>query len=283
MPLFVPEIVDGEIKTGKKLNTVFLPTANIKYDLEGQPGDTVTFLTYSFIGDAQELGADEVLVPTSLSHTSAQAVIKELGKAVEVKYRDQLQAQGDAVNEATRQLKIVLAEAADKALYVEYLTSPNVYDAHTNTDTANQGFTFNTILKASAMLKHEGEEVEAFAFVHPNQVADVIESKGFIDFATYANNAGANINPKITASEIGKISTVRIIKTNAIEQDVTDPANPFYKNVLVVKGAGQIRFQQSAMVEDDKDILARKLVLAGTEYFAAKLVDQGKVVVINAK
>lgn len=272
--LFVPEVIDSEIKDGVKNNSIFTPTATVDFSLEGKPGNTITFLKYGSIGGADIVGENDVLVPAKLTQNATPVTIEELAKAVEVSYKAEIQGQGSAVDQAIKQIKDVIAMGVDKKLYNTYLTNPvHVLNAYSNATDKKMGFK-NIVLATSMLDIEDGSDI--FLYIHPDQVLDVITDPAFVDAAKYTKS---ETNPKLNAAEVGSIHGVRIIKTRNITKDVTDG---FYNNILIVKGAGQIRFQKQAEVKSAEDILARKYILAASSLVASATVDDSKLVVIKA-
>lgn len=272
--LFIPEVIDAEIKSAVKDNTVFMSDAEVDYDLVGQPGETVTFVTWGNIGEMEELTEDTPLSPAKLSQTTTTATIKEFGKAIEVTYKAQAQGYGDAVNKGTADIKTVMANGLDKNVYKLYLSeATNVIDV--SEEEEGNKLSYRNILLANAKLKVQNGE-QAKLYIHPDQLPDLLLDPNFVDVAKYSQGA---VNPALTSAEVGRISTIRIFKTDLIEKD----EDGVYSNILVVHGAAKVKFQKQVDVESDKDILARKFIVAASTLVAMKTVDQNKIVVLKVK
>lgn len=272
--LFIPEVIDAEIKSAVKDNTIFMSDAEVDYDLVGQPGESVTFVTWGDIGEMEELTEDTPLTPAKLSQTTATATIKEYGKAIEVTYKAQAQGYGDAVNKGTADIKTVMANGLDKNVYNLYLSeATNVVDV--SAEEEDNKLSYRNILLANAKLKVKNGE-QAKLYIHPDQLVDLLLDPNFVDVAKYSQG---QVNPALTSAEVGRISTIRIFKTDLIKKD----QDGVYHNILVVNGATKVKFQKQVDVESDKDILARKFIVAASTLVAMKVVDQNKVVVLKVK
>ncbi|GEC90693.1 N4-gp56 family major capsid protein [Brevibacillus brevis] len=272
--LFIPEVVDAEIKEGVKNNSIFMTDAEVDYDLVGKPGESVTFVSDNSIGEAEELTEDTALTPAKLTQNEMQATIIEFGKAVEVSYRAETQGMGSAVDRGTKQIKTVISNGLDTKLYNTYLAeATNVLDVSTESETK---LSYSNIVRAVSLMELDEEGAEVRLYIHPDQVVDVITDQHFIDVAKYSQGA---VNPRLASAEVGKIHDVRIFKTKKIHKS----AEGVYSNILVSKGAAKVKFQKEAEIESDKDILARKIVVAATTLVALKTVNQNRLVVLKTK
>lgn len=198
--LVVPEvfanIVEGEFLTKAKL----LKFAKVYNDLQGKPGDTIHFPRWGTLSEATDLTEAQAMTTEVLSASDTTAMIKEIGKAVEISDTAILTAIGDPIAEAARQLATVMALKVDSDIKGELESTTNVVD-----HSADGVLRYEYIVEALAKFGENYDDVVALV-VHSKQASDLLKDSNFI-------NASAFGQPVMVAGyqAIGKIAGIPVV------------------------------------------------------------------------
>ena len=122
--MIVPEVVAAMIDTNLGARLVFGPVADVDTTLQGQPGDTIKFPSFEYIGAAGEV-AEGAEVPTAeLKSGTKPVTVKKYAKGVEVTDEARLSGYGDPVGEAARQLAYSMDHATDNDFMTKLKAAP---------------------------------------------------------------------------------------------------------------------------------------------------------------
>lgn len=239
--------------------------------LQGAPGDTIHFPKWGALGELDDLTETTPLATTAMTTSSAEAVIKEAGKAVEITDRARLTSLGDPEAEARRQFGVLAARKVDAALIAQA-------QADETAAGGGQPFKFTTAAGKTkfswldAMVPAIGQfgdewEPNDFAgiFINSVQLGEAMADSQFID----ASKLGSGESAAATGS-IGRIGGVSVFVTNRVAAG---------KFLLLKTGALGLLYKRRPLVESDRDILARSTVVTTTMHYAVKrLNDRGVAV-----
>ncbi len=270
--LVVPEvfskIVEGEFLAKAKL----LNFAKVYNDLVGKPGDTIHFSKFGTLTEATELTEGTAMSTETLSATDSSAVIKEIGKAVEISDKAILSALGDPIGEAARQLGVVLALKVDTDIKTELESTTNVVDV-----SGSGTISYSAIVDALAKFGENYDDVLALV-VHSKQAADLLKDSNFINAAAFGQPVMVN-----GYAAIGKIAGIPVVISDRITKtpgNTTTGTPDTYTALLLRKNAVALAYKRQLQIEQDRDILKRTTVISGTMYYAVKLLDTNKAVKI---
>ncbi len=140
----VPEVLSDLVET-KLFNRVsLLPLSTMDNTLKGQPGDTLRFPAFRYIGKADEVAENGQVTPNLLTSHAVPATVRKYAKAVQITDEVRLSGFGDPVGEAASQLAQSIDHAVDDALYEKLHTLPlhRVYPVSgLSTDSVADGLT----------------------------------------------------------------------------------------------------------------------------------------------
>lgn len=265
--MVVPEvfanIVEGEFTSRAKL----LKFATVYNNLVGKPGDTINFPKWDVLSEATDLTEATAMGTEVLGTSKVSATIKEIGKAVEISDTAVLTAIGDPISEAARQLGIVIANKVDSDIKAELESTTNAVDK-SGTGVIN----YDAIVEALAKFGENYEDVLALV-VHSKQAADLLKDSNFINAAAFGEPVMVN-----GYYAIGKIAGIPVVISDRIT--VTSGTPDKYTALLLRKNAVALAYKRQLKIEQDRDILARTTVIAGTMHYAVKLLDANRVVKI---
>ena len=123
--VIVPEVY-AELVREKIANKIIISqAADIDTTLMGQPGETLTFPKWKYIGDASDITIGTAMDTTQLEQTSVSATVKMIApKGVKVNDYDDAVAFGNAVEEGATQQAIGIAKKIDEDLIAEARKTP---------------------------------------------------------------------------------------------------------------------------------------------------------------
>jgi N4-gp56 family major capsid protein len=265
--MVVPEvfsnIVEGEFTSKAKL----LKFATVYNNLVGKPGDTIHFPKWGTLSEATDLTEATAMGTEVLGTSDVSAVIKEIGKAVEISDTAVLTAIGDPISEAARQLGIVIANKVDSDIKAELESTTLAVDY-----SATGVIDYNAIVQALAQFGENYDDILALV-VHSKQAADLLKDSNFINAAAFGQPVMVN-----GYAAIGKVAGIPVVISDRITKTTGTPDT--YTALLLRKNAVALAYKRQLKIEQDRDILKRTTVIAGTMHYAVKLLDENRVVKI---
>lgn len=285
--LIVPEVWGDAVMVSVQGSAVLLPLVDADDELVGQPGDTVHFPKFNYIGDADDLTEGVAMTPTKMSMTDSYATIKEAGKAVELTDTAVLTAIGRPNDQARVQLALSIARKIDSdiraAAEYEY-TNGGGSDTEPTTAplkiSVNGPMSWGAYVSAIALLGDEYEPSDIVGIVlHSSQHVALLNDDKFISSESFGANA------VITRGMVGSIGTVRIYvsdrSTAVADVDPGAGTVPGRKALIIKRGAVQLKYKRRPLVETDRDILARTNIITTNVHYAVKRVDDRGVIVLT--
>jgi N4-gp56 family major capsid protein len=284
--LIVPEVWGDAIMVTVQGKAVLLPLVDTDDELVGQPGDTVHFPKFNYIGDADDLTEGVAMETTALSMTDSRATIKEAGKAVELTDTAVLTAIGNPNDQARNQLGLSISRKIDKDIRTaaEYThVNAGEGDAEESTSPFVVTSTNGGILSWRAItagLASFGDEYEpsdiAGLVLHSKQHIDLMNDDKFISSESFGANA------VILRGQVGAIGVIPVFVSDRTAI-VGEGANATYRALIIRKGAIALKYKRRPIVETDRDILTRTTLITTNVHYAVKRVDDRGVVVLVTK
>lgn len=117
--LIIPEVMAGMVQTSLGQRISLLPVTTAEDSLVGQPGDTLRFPAFRYIGKAEEVAENGQVSPGLLTADTVSATVKKYAKAVRITDEARLSGLGDPLGEAARQLAYSIDHAVDDALFAQ--------------------------------------------------------------------------------------------------------------------------------------------------------------------
>ncbi|MGZ9931962.1 phage major capsid protein [Streptomyces sp. NC-S4] len=236
--------------------------------LEGAPGQTIEFPKWGALGELDDLAEGTPMTPTPMSTSSAEATIKEVGKAVEITDRARLVSLGDPEAEARRQFGILAARKVDAALIAQAQADETAQGGGNplKITTAAGKTKFSWLDAMVPAIGTFGDEWEPsdFSGIYLNsvQLGEAMADPQFIDASKLGSGESA-----AASGSIGRIGGVSVFVTNRVAAG---------KFLLIKTGSLGLLYKRRPLVESDRDILARSTVVTTTMHYAVKrLADRG--------
>lgn len=115
--LIIPEVVSGLIDSSLGDGITLLPLAEQDDTLVGQPGDTLKFPVFAYIGKAAVVAENGQIIPGQLTASMKSVTVQKYAKAISISDEARLSGYGDPVGEGSRQLAHALDHAVDDDLF----------------------------------------------------------------------------------------------------------------------------------------------------------------------
>lgn len=246
--LIDPQVLADYVDQKLINNIVFAPLADVDTTLVGNPGDTLEFPTWSYIGAADDLTEASAISTVSMNASTVSVKVKEAGKGVEISDNAILSGYGNVVNEAGVQLVKSIADKTD----IDFLTTLN---------SIASGMTVSgvsAVIDISNALEKFGEDIDGqkALLVPPSMYTMIRNTKDWAPASEFA--AGA-----LVRGSVGQIFGCDIIVSNRL----TTSGNAY----IVKPGALRLVMKRNALSEADRDILRRVNVYTITQHYATYL------------
>lgn len=286
--LIVPEVWADAVGPTILGKTVMAPLADQDDTLVGQPGDSVTFPKFGYIGDAEDLQEGVAMETDKLVATDTKATIKEVGKAVELTDSATLSALGNPNSQARVQIALSVARKVDADLITAaQYTHTNGGGGDEEPTTAPLSLnvltplSWNVLTRAFALWGDEYDPDEVAAIVvRSEQNIQLMNDANFLS----ADKFGAGA--VLLRGQVGAIGRIPVIVSDRLPTvaDIdagTEGNQPGARALLIRKGALALKHKRRPIVETDRDILRRTNIITTNAHYAVKRVDDRGVIVLT--
>ena len=267
--LINPEVLSDMVDT--KLHDLirFTPLAEVDNTLVGQPGNTLTLPSYSYIGDADVISEGASLTPVSLTAGSTSATVVKVAKGVELTDEAILSGYGDPFGQAAMQLATAIANKVDNQMLgvLASVTGAMVYQTSTST---------TAIVPAdiSAALELFGEDIdvgEKVVIVSPRLYTAIRNTTAWLP----ASEISAD---RVIKGAVGEIYGCQIIVSNKLK----DADHDYDEEAYIVKpGALRLIMKRDTLIETDRDISTFTTLITASKHEVCYLYDGSKAIRIK--
>jgi N4-gp56 family major capsid protein len=246
--LIDPEVLADYIDKKLINNIVFAPLATVDNTLVGNPGDTIKFPAYAYIGAASDLTEGSAISTVSLNASAVSVRIKEAGKGVSITDTAILSAFGSPVEEIASQLLKAIADKVD----IDFLATLATIGA----PMTHSGV--STVIDISNSLEKFGEDIDGqkALLCSPSLYTMIRNTKDWSPASEFAANA-------LVRGAVGRIFGCDIVVSNRLTTS---------QNAYIVKpGALRLVLKRDTLLEADRDILTRTNVYTATKHYVTYL------------
>lgn len=267
--LINPEVLADMVE--KKLHDLirFAPLAEVDNTLVGQPGDTLTLPSYSYIGDAEVLAEGSTLTPVALQTASVSVTVQKVARGVQLTDEAILSGYGDPFGQATTQVATAIANKEDNLMLacLASITGAMVYQTSTST-------TAIAPADISDALELFGEDIDVgnrVVLVSPRLYNEIRKTNAWLPAAQITAE-------KLIAGSVGEIYGCQIIVSNKLK----DADHDYDEEAYIVKpGALRLIMKRGTLIETDRNILNFTTVVTGSKHSVCYLYDGSKAIRIK--
>ena len=251
--LIDPEVFADLISAELPKAIRFSPLATVNQDLVGQPGSTLNFPAWTYIGPAEDVAEGEPIPLDAMSQTQKPVSVKKAAKGVEITDEAVLSGLGDPIGEANRQLLLSIADKVDNDL---------IAAAQEATQTTEDLTTVAGLMAGINVLELE-DPASSAVLLNPADASKLLAE-------ARKEGAGSDVmaNQLITGANFTVLG-VTVVSSNKIDAGA---------GLLIADGALALVLKRNAQVEVDRDIIKKTTVITADEHYAAYLYDATKVV-----
>ena len=254
--LINPEVMGAFVERKLEAEFKFAPLAIVGHSLQGQPGDTLTFPTWAYIGKAEDVAEGEAIPLSKMGQSKTNVKVKKAGKGIELTDEAVLSGLGDAIGEGERQLAESILDKVNYDCF-EVLKN-NVTLQHSATGVVNADVFADALIKFKEDV-HEGQ----VAFVSPKRYAEIRKDSAWVTVSQ---------GEKFINGQVGEIMGCAIVVSNTVPDNM----------ILIVRaGALGLELKRDTMVESDRDIIHKSTVITIDKHYVAYLKDASKVIKVT--
>lgn len=246
-----PEVM-GSFLDKKMIDLIkFSPLAVMGYELQGNPGDTLTIPTWNYVGDAEDLAEGVEGNVSHLTATTSTVKVKKAVKNIGITDEARLSGYGDPMGQIEHQLAVSLASKVDN----------DVLQAIKDCETKKHEGTFGIDFIADALVQF-GEDIEetTYVYIHPKHLATLRKSPEYVHVAN---------GQVIISGQVGTVYGCPIVVSNKMEEDAV---------YFIRGGAIGIEVKREVAVETDRDVLKKQTIVSADRHYMAYVRDAGKLV-----
>lgn len=283
--LIVPEVWGPAVMSAVLQKAVLAPLVTNDETLVGQPGDTISFPKFGYIGDAVDLSEGVAIELKKLTMTDSTATIKEAGTGVELTDKAIVTALGRPLDQAVGQLATSIARkidtdirsAAQAAVMGSTPGDGAPLRAHTDASLFPTALSWEAVTAGIAALGDDWDPAEmAGLVIHSAQHVSLLNDSNFIGIDKMGQNSA------ILRGQVGQIGQVPVIVSDRTTS-WTNEGKTYFDALLIKRNALTLAYKRRPVVERDRDILRRTNVVTTNVHYAVKRTDDRGIVVISTE
>lgn len=280
--LIQPEVFADSVVQQAVASSVMTQVAEVDNTLVGQPGDTIRFPKFGRLQQASDLSETVAIVPQKLSMTDTSATIKEVGTAVEITDTAELTslgnpgavARGLIVDSVVEKIDQDLRDAAE-VVTTDPASTPIIIGGADGLERLDWETGLTEAIAAFGD-KWDPSQVAAFV-IHSRQHVSLLRDPNFMSVDKFGQGA------TILRGQVGAVAGGVPVIISDRATTGAGASGETYNALAVRKGALGLLYKRRAIIETDRDILARTTVVATTAHYAVKRLDDKGVVVIRTR
>ena len=275
MALVIPEIfadaINEKLGVSLKVGSCAFDATDMVGEIR-QSGDTVHFPIINRITDATELTDNVEVTPERVSMQDNSAEIKEVGKAVRILDKEEIQIKGGAMDK----MVVQLAEAMAKKIDLDLVAAMDADAVYKQAAAAADAVTKDEL---DATIGLFGDQIDGDTFaawvINSRLVSSFMNMDAFVSASLTHTTEGNGI---VRNGVIGYLYNVPVMVSNNGTYD-TDASE--CKTYLIKKDALAYVFQKDIQVEEERLPKLRATDIVTTSLYAVKLLDASGVAILR--
>jgi len=262
--MIIPEVVSALIDANLGDNISLLPLAEQDDTLVGQPGDTLRFPVFAYIGKASVIAENGQVIPGRLCASARSVTVQKYAKAISVTDEARLSGYGDPVGEGSRQLAHSLDHAVDDDLFA------CLSDVGVARKFVSGALTADAVADALTLFGEDSDGAKVL-LCDAEGLASLRKDPDFVG----RGDMGEQL---VMHGAKGEVWGCEIVVTNKVKADPVTGEKNFY---IVKPGALRLVNKQGALVEIQREAEFMRDNIFASLHCAPYLYDAGKVVAIT--
>lgn len=262
--LVIPEVIADLVETKLGDNITLLPLAEQDNTLVGQPGDTLKFPAFEYIGAAAVVNENNQILVGNLAAGTKNATVRKYAKAISITDEARLSGFGNPMDEASKQLARAIDQGVDDELFTA-LNGVNIARKHVQTTLGADNVADALVLFGEDLTGAKILLTDAAGFAQLRKDADYIK----------ASDMGQRM---INGDVVGEIWGCQILITNKIKNNTTVKEKQHF---IVKPGALRLINKRGTLIEVQREPDYMRDNIFASKHCVAYLYDHSKVVAIT--
>lgn len=262
--LVIPEVMADLVESKLGDNITLLPLAVEDNSLVGQPGDTLKFPAFKYIGKANIVAENGAIETGKLEAGTKSVTVHKYAKGISITDEARLSGHGDPMDEAAKQLARAIDQGVDDELF-GCLNGAGVSRKHINTTISADNIADALVLFGEDLTGDKVLLTDAAGFAALRKDSDYIR----------ASDMGQRM---ITDEVVGEVWGCQIMISNKIKTDTTVKEKSHF---IVKPGALRLVNKQGTLVEVDRVAKNARDDVYATKHVVGYLYDESKVVALT--
>lgn len=262
--LIIPEVMADLVESKLGDNITLLPLAVEDNTLVGQPGDTLKFPAFKYIGKATIVAENGQIETGKLEAGTTSATVHKYAKGISITDEAKLSGHGDPMGEAAKQLARAIDQGVDDELF-DKLNAVGVSRKHIDTTISADNIADALVLFGEDLTGDKVLLTDAAGFAALRKDADYIR----------ASDMGQRM---ITDEIVGEVWGCQILISNKIKTDTTVKEKSYF---IVKPGALRLVNKRGTLVEVKREAEYARDNIYATKHCVAYLYDASKVVALT--
>ena len=266
--VIIPEVYASLVDEKILGKVVIAQAADTDGVLQGQPGETVIFPSWQYIGDAADITVGQPIPTSKMKQSSRSATIKMIAPSgISVNDYDDSVSYGNALDKAAEMQATAIARKIDTDLIADAVSTPQKYQLATD-----GAVTFDELNGALQVYGDDANKDDfAFIAIHSAYVPSFLKMDGFVsaEVTHTADNNGIVVN-----NLLGYFRGIPVVITDRLY----DAATQEFFILLIKKHALKFVPKEAVHVDAARDASTRSTTVFSSEYYATCLVDDAGIV-----
>ena len=262
--LVIPEVIADLVETKLGDNVTLLPLAEQDNTLEGQPGDTLKFPAFEYIGAASVVDENGQVVVGNLAAGTKTATVHKYAKAISITDEARLSGFGNPMDEAAKQLARAIDQGVDDELF-SVLNGVNINRKWVSSTLSADNIADALVLFGEDLTGPKILLTDAAGFAQLRKDADYIK----------ASDMGQRM---INGDVVGEIWGCQILITNKVKNNTTVKEKQHF---IVKPGALRLVNKRGTLIEVQREPDYMRDNIFASKHCVAYLYDHSKVVAIT--